>query len=346
MGRTIGLSKRSPTARNPGTGCVGRKMLHSKHDEITSGRNVALAGPWGFDTRTLSRFGTFEHLDESLTPHCPRHFRPNVCMYLGWVWPSHVNVRTTSRPQFSLPSFAAAVAYLQNGVLARRLVEITRIATAHLAAGVDLHVLFGKGPDGSKFYETTSMFAQAALELREGATAAVFCDAVKATGQHVLHAGTVEAIVNETGESIGLTVDDIEASLAGLVEMSTEPAPNAAPLAAMAPSATIGGGMLISVTSAAGYAAQLVVDPTETVAAVKAQIAASLGGLRMDQQQVIFADDELEAMWPSDTSVANPGNPEVRLAFPSLWGQPLGGGSVYLARIAMACHLVPTQLFN
>lgn len=238
--------------------------------------------------------------------------------WMWWVWPSHVNVRTTSRPQFSLPSFAAAVAYLQNGVLARRLVEITRIATAHLAAGVDLHVLFGKGPDGSKFYETTSMFAQAALELREGATAAVFCDAVKATGQHVLHAGTVEAIVNETGESIGLTVDDIEASLAGLVEMSTEPAPNAAPVAAMAPSATIGGGMLISVTSAAGYAAQLVVDPTETVAAVKAQIAASLGGLRMDQQQVIFADDELEAMWPSDTSVANPSNPEDQLSFETL----------------------------
>lgn len=84
--------------------------------------------------------------------------------YIWWIWPSLRGVRSTSRPDYELPSFACARAYLLDDVLRARLVEITEFATAHLAAGVSQKVLFGSmhSCDAPKFHEAMTLFAAAA----------------------------------------------------------------------------------------------------------------------------------------------------------------------------------------
>lgn len=89
-----------------------------------------------------------------------------------WIWyviPAMRAVRETSQPQFGLPSFEAARAYLKHSVLAPRLLQVTEVATAHLLAvpqsarPARLLALFG-GIDSQKFRETMTYFALAALE--------------------------------------------------------------------------------------------------------------------------------------------------------------------------------------
>ena len=84
--------------------------------------------------------------------------------YIWWIWPTLCGVRSTSKPQYEMPSFACARAYLLDEVLRARLVEITDTATAHLKAGVSPKVLFGAmhSCDAPKFHEAMTVFAAAA----------------------------------------------------------------------------------------------------------------------------------------------------------------------------------------
>ena len=84
--------------------------------------------------------------------------------YIWWIWPSLRGVRSTSRPEYELPSFACARAYLQDATLRGRLLEITAAAVAHLEAGVPREVLFGAMHryDAPKFVEAMTLFSAAA----------------------------------------------------------------------------------------------------------------------------------------------------------------------------------------
>ena len=184
---------------------------------------------------------------------------------------------------------------LQDPVLARRLAEITRVATAHLTAGVNPAVLFGRGPDDEKFYETVSMFALAALGLRDATAAAVFCDAVRATstGRRELHPSTVDAIIAETGESVGRTVDDIEESFAGLAssssaESSADKSTHAAnPLADPAP-------------DAADADADAAANPETLVTPVAAAAAAAAANTAVDGAESIATSVAVDVGRPVD----------------------------------------------
>jgi hypothetical protein len=76
-------------------------------------------------------------------------------------------VRTTSRPQLSLPDAHAAAALLQHEPLAARFIEITRTAGAHLFNGADPRRLFGSVTDTEKFHECLTCFALAAYLHRD-----------------------------------------------------------------------------------------------------------------------------------------------------------------------------------
>jgi uncharacterized protein (DUF1810 family) len=56
--------------------------------------------------------------------------------WIWYVWPVLHGVRTTSKPQFELPSIECACAWLRHATLGPRLVEITSAAVSHLEAGV------------------------------------------------------------------------------------------------------------------------------------------------------------------------------------------------------------------
>ena len=123
------------------------------------------------------------------------------------MWPSLLQVRTTSLPHYSLPSFAAAVEFLHDPVLSLRLSAITRVATGHLRNGVPPEVLFGSGTDAAKFYETVTLFAVAAA-VGKRSDVAVHCAAVAAIApaDAALHPETMAAIRTETGVDYGSTV--------------------------------------------------------------------------------------------------------------------------------------------
>lgn len=115
--------------------------------------------------------------------------------WMWYIWPSLAKVRTTSKPQFSLPSIDAACDYLHDPLLAQRLTEITEAALAHLRAGVPPVRLFG-GIDSRKFHEVATCFAVAALENGDLVQARLFMAAVQAMGGE-LEQKTMEYVIGE-----------------------------------------------------------------------------------------------------------------------------------------------------
>lgn len=95
--------------------------------------------------------------------------------WIWWEWPAYTPVRSTSRPEYDLPSCSAASAWLAHELLGRRWAEITFAATEHLEIQrVPTH-LFGSGTDAAKFHESMSLASLCApnTEQRELATRAL-----------------------------------------------------------------------------------------------------------------------------------------------------------------------------
>ena len=105
-----------------------------------------------------------------------------------WIWyefPILRGVRSTSRPQFEIPSLEHAVAWLHHPILGPRLLELTSRAVTHLEAGVTPTQLFGGGMagdvDASKFHESATLFLVAASQPpRHEEAASMFARALQA----------------------------------------------------------------------------------------------------------------------------------------------------------------------
>lgn len=105
--------------------------------------------------------------------------RKQTC-WIWYVWPCMAPVRTTTKPQYSLPSFEAAIAYIRDRMLSARLREITGVAVAHLSAGATPEQLFGGFTDAHKFHECVTCFAVAAAEAGDHGLAKLFAAALEA----------------------------------------------------------------------------------------------------------------------------------------------------------------------
>mmetsp|Transcript_84043 Transcript_84043/g.195452 ORF Transcript_84043/g.195452 Transcript_84043/m.195452 type:complete len:224 (+) Transcript_84043:32-703(+) len=100
--------------------------------------------------------------------------------WIWYVWPAMARVRDTSKPEFSLPDFSAAIAYLQCPVLSARLLEITAAAEKHLRAGRPAWEVLGSSVDAKKFHESMTFFAVAAVEWGDWQQARTFVAALNA----------------------------------------------------------------------------------------------------------------------------------------------------------------------
>jgi len=150
--------------------------------------------------------------DGNLTRRCPGHAVARAEIEQGakkshwiwYVWPSLQSVRSNVRyPQFLLPNLQAARAYLCHPVLAERLVDVSRLAAAHLDRGVPPQKLFGKQHkfDIAKFREAMTVFAVAARLNHNKHQESIFLAGLHALGAtglddhalHVLSQSTVPA---------------------------------------------------------------------------------------------------------------------------------------------------------
>ena len=77
--------------------------------------------------------------------------------WIWWEWPAYAPVRSTSQPEYDLPSCAAATAWLAHEVLGKRWADITAAATEHLEKKRPPARLFGSGTDAAKFHESVSL---------------------------------------------------------------------------------------------------------------------------------------------------------------------------------------------
>lgn len=118
--------------------------------------------------------------------------------WIWWVWPSLEKVRTTSRPQYSLPDLDAARQYLADPLLSSRLDEVTGAALKHLRNGVKPGKLFGGSTDAAKFHETATCFAVAAMESEDPHHVRIFLEVLEALGG-TLEEKTMRYIVSELG---------------------------------------------------------------------------------------------------------------------------------------------------
>eukprot|EP00408_Alexandrium_pacificum_P006852 CAMPEP_0171214130 /NCGR_PEP_ID=MMETSP0790-20130122/30999_1 /TAXON_ID=2925 /ORGANISM="Alexandrium catenella, Strain OF101" /LENGTH=194 /DNA_ID=CAMNT_0011679855 /DNA_START=93 /DNA_END=677 /DNA_ORIENTATION=- len=137
--------------------------------------------------------------------------------WIWYVWPTMVSVRDTSRPEFSLPDFAAVRAYLECPILSHRLLEITAAAEEHLRAGQTAHHVLGSRIDAKKFRETMTFFAVAAAHSRNAEQARVFLSALNALSPPGrLDEATMDALAKEEGSNQYASLrhaQDIEAML-------------------------------------------------------------------------------------------------------------------------------------
>lgn len=135
--------------------------------------------------------------------------------WIWYVWPSLQAVRGAMHPEFLLPDFKTACAYLRDPVLADRLLEVSSFAIQHLQAGTDPAVLFGKMHrcDFPKFYEAMTLFAIAAHVAGDADKEAKFLGGVRACGVEDLEPSTVDAVMHEGFPGIGLAVEQVAAAL-------------------------------------------------------------------------------------------------------------------------------------
>lgn len=120
--------------------------------------------------------------------------------WIWYIWPCLAPVRTTAKPQYSLPNFEATLAYLKDKVLCARLREITEVAVVHLNNGIKPGLLFGGLTDAHKFHESVTCFAITAAEARDHTLAKLFMTAVEAFDGK-LEERVMDYIINECGFS-------------------------------------------------------------------------------------------------------------------------------------------------
>jgi uncharacterized protein (DUF1810 family) len=98
--------------------------------------------------------------------------------WMWYIWPSLRGVRVHRMPHLLLSDLAEAQTYLRHDVLGPRLVEITAAAVHQLHSGVPKGVLFDGNLDSTKFHETCSIFAVAAVLCNDMESAALFATAL------------------------------------------------------------------------------------------------------------------------------------------------------------------------
>eukprot|EP00040_Diaphanoeca_grandis_P037441 m.243773 g.243773 ORF g.243773 m.243773 type:complete len:182 (-) comp33819_c4_seq1:220-765(-) len=133
--------------------------------------------------------------------------------WIWWVWPSMVGVRTTQQPLLLLPNLSCAIQYLRDPVLSQRLIEITEVARVHLERGIKPKTLFGSAIDAEKFYETTTLFAVAALFAKKVHSVRIFVAALRSIRRDgVLHAHTMSVLATHQPDKVNhfKTVKDLE----------------------------------------------------------------------------------------------------------------------------------------
>mmetsp|Transcript_157908 Transcript_157908/g.294566 ORF Transcript_157908/g.294566 Transcript_157908/m.294566 type:complete len:242 (+) Transcript_157908:69-794(+) len=138
--------------------------------------------------------------------------------WIWYVWPSLSSVRSSMHPEFLLPDFKTACAYLCDCVLAERLLEISNLATKHLEDGVDPAILFGRMHhcDFPKFYEAMTLFALAAHMNGNAAQEGNFLAGIRACGADCLEQNTVNAVISEGIPGIDLAEKHLSAALAAV----------------------------------------------------------------------------------------------------------------------------------
>jgi uncharacterized protein (DUF1810 family) len=119
--------------------------------------------------------------------------------WIWYVWPSLCDVRGGMRPELVLPNCKAVCAYLQQPLLAERLLEVSSLACEHLENGVAPAVLFGSmhHTDTPQFYEAMSMFAIAAHLNGDHHQRRAFVRGVLACGFYSLDGKVVETFLKE-----------------------------------------------------------------------------------------------------------------------------------------------------
>jgi uncharacterized protein (DUF1810 family) len=124
--------------------------------------------------------------------------------WIWYVWPVLHGVRTTSKPQFELPSIECACAWLRHATLGPRLVEITSAAVSHLEAGVPPKQLFGSAVDAFKFHNCVTLFQVAATQAQPQNVEAqlLFNRALLALGQEAAEP-TLECLTRNATEARG-----------------------------------------------------------------------------------------------------------------------------------------------
>jgi uncharacterized protein (DUF1810 family) len=85
-----------------------------------------------------------------------------------WIWyvvPTMAGIRSTSKPQFHLPTIKAAQRYLRHELLAERLIEVSTAAMECMQGRrrITCRALFGS-TDAKKFFEAMTFFGVAAVE--------------------------------------------------------------------------------------------------------------------------------------------------------------------------------------
>eukprot|EP00929_Paragymnodinium_shiwhaense_P044618 TRINITY_DN22868_c0_g1_i1.p1 TRINITY_DN22868_c0_g1~~TRINITY_DN22868_c0_g1_i1.p1 ORF type:complete len:240 (-),score=45.50 TRINITY_DN22868_c0_g1_i1:414-1133(-) len=149
-----------------------------------------------------------------------------ISHWIWYIWPTIQSLRpNVLQPSFLLPDMAAAQAYLRDDTLVERLVEITQVAIDHLDANIQPRVLFGNSIDASKFVETMTFFAVAAVENGQAELVEVFLRGVRST-RRSLDARSMQLAVEIYGRPKygGVSKADQLAQLAPM-SSAAEPAP-------------------------------------------------------------------------------------------------------------------------
>jgi uncharacterized protein (DUF1810 family) len=121
-----------------------------------------------------------------------RSGRKRTC-WIWWVWPTLAGVRKTSRPEFYVDA-DAALQWLTHPTLGPRLIDITRVATSQLNAGINPFVLFGHMEvDVDKFHESVTLFFEVARRNHLHDAASRFQEALVALGRPP-HQGTLDVL--------------------------------------------------------------------------------------------------------------------------------------------------------
>ena len=140
--------------------------------------------------------------------------------WMWYIWPSMNEVRQHPTPSMLLSNLAQAQEYLRHETLRLRLVEITQVAVDRLLyGGVPPDVLFDGNLDSTKFHETCTVFAVAALANNDDEAATVFAKGHLAYGR--LNGAAVDALRKDEADE-GVDIDVLLRKVHALARESAE----------------------------------------------------------------------------------------------------------------------------